>query len=103
MTSFMPGTSLAPGLINKTTSSISSLEDEAGSPVGVTRTRVGVGGRATEDPLEVRLVPPPNFAPDGPPGAAKTQVGMALTPNSLARRKPGVKSPHLHLQPRRSE
>jgi hypothetical protein len=24
------------------------------------------------------------------------QVGMALTPNSLARRKPGFKSPHLH-------
>jgi hypothetical protein len=42
---------------------------------------------------EVAFVTPPNFAPDDPALPAKTQVRMALTPNSLARRKPGVQIP----------
>ena len=41
----------------------------------------------------VAFVTPPNFALDGPARPAKMLVRMALSPNSLARRKPGVQIP----------
>jgi hypothetical protein len=56
--------------------------------------RMGSAVGAAEAPTKkFAFVTPPNFAPDGPARAAKMQVGMALTPNSLARRKPGVQIP----------
>jgi hypothetical protein len=48
----------------------------------------------TEDSTKnLAFVTPPNFASDAPARPAKLQVGMALTPNSLARRKSRVQIP----------
>ena len=53
-----------------------------------------VGGRGGRRPTKKSAyLTPPNFAPDSPARPAKMQVRMALTPNSLARRKPGVQIP----------
>jgi hypothetical protein len=57
---------------------------------------VGIGSAVVvaEDPTrKLAFVTPPNFAPDGRQRPGETLVGMALTPNSLARRKPGVQIP----------